>query len=278
MSRSRVRPLGRPLPVIALALLFALGWPSRASEAGSRLVYELWQGGFQAFELEFELAEAGEAYRLGFAARTRGLIGWLLPYEVRATTLGRRAASQPQPRRFDSQSNKDGRKRARWIDYSDNQPPRPGFRPEKKRKTRESVPEEATRDSIDPSSGFYSVIEALARSDRCTGDVAIFDGRRLYRLRTEDLGTDRVESGSYGLFTGPARLCRATVQRRLGFDRKKPLLAFLPTQIDIWLAALPGLPQAVPVRLAGQSDLGRVIVHLVAVQTNTELTVRPTGE
>lgn len=278
MLRSRMCPIRQSLPVIALALLLAGGLPARTSEAGTRLVYELWHGGFQAFDLEFQLAEADEDYRLTFAARTRGLVGWLLPYEVRATTRGRRTASRPYPRRFDSQSDKGGRKRARWIDYLDDQPPQTGFQPEKKRDPSEVVPKQATRGTIDPVSGFYSVIEALARSGRCTGDVAIFDGRRLYRLRTEDLGADRVEASGYGLFAGSARLCRATVERRLGFDRKKPLLAFVPTEIDIWLAALPGLPQAVPVRLAGQNDLGRMVVHLVAVQADTELTDRPIGE
>lgn len=255
------------------ALFFAL-LPVRSSEAGTRLNYELWQGGFHAFDLEFQMTNVENGYRLAFAAHTRGLIGWLLSYDVRATSVGRRETQHARPQRFESRSRKRGRERTRWIDYLENQVPQVAFRPPLKRAPAEQVPAARRKGTIDPVSAFYSVIEAFARSGRCAMDVTIFDGRKLYRLRTEDIGADRVAANRYGLFAGPAQLCRAKVEKLLGFKRKKPLLAFVPSEIDIWMAPLPGLAQAVPVRLAGDTELGRMIVHLVDFRASAEVSDR----
>lgn len=263
----------RARPTLALLLALALLGPARTAAAAPdlALAYEAWQGGLYVMRIETDLRRGSAAYRIATTAETDGLIGWLFPYRLETRTRGRAGADGLAPRRFDVATREHGETKRRSILYRDDGALEVIRRPAEPPKA-DAPPASLLRGSVDPASALMTLAERFAADGRCTGRVAVFDGRRRYDLALADLGPARLGKSRYSLYAGPARRCRATVIRLAGFRRHGSSLGRVPDSIDVWLAPpLPGAPP-LPVRLQGESSFGSLVIHLVAAQARSQIT------
>ncbi len=264
----------KPLAAVLSAALAALMLSAPAgaqNPKGLVLSYEMWQGGFQPFKIEFRINNSTSDYRAAFLAETSGVVGWAYPYRVQALSQGRNGDDRLWPASFQSAMRKPGDQRARWITYRDGMP-EPRFDPPRNGTANDEPTGEQIADTMDPVSGLLSVIERVNKSGRCAGTVPVYDGKKLYLLHANDRGTRRLEASKYGVFAGEAMVCRVHVQRVAGFREKKKRfgLQYMPKSLDILMAPVAQGYGPVPVRMEGESDLGGIVIHLVSVGRDTE--------
>ena len=108
-------------------------------------------------------------------------------------------------------------------------------------KERDVVPDALQQATVDPLTA-----SLLTVGTECRGLVPVFDGRRRYDLRLEELPPATVPWSRGALYAGSARRCRAIVEARAGFWRDDPRDSETPTTLDYWIASpgerLPPVP------------------------------------
>jgi len=264
------------LALFSLLVVAGLGHPggSVAAPPDLALGFEAWKGGLYVMRIDADLRRRPAAYRIAMSAETDGLIGWLFPYRLETRTRGQAGAKGLVPQRFEIAARERGETSERTIVYRGDgslavtrRPPDPPGS--------DAPPASALRGSVDPASALLALAERFAQGGRCTGRIAVYDGRRRYDLALADLGAETLRKSRYNLYAGPARRCRVTVLRLAGFRSDGSRLGRMPDRIDVWLAPpLPGVPP-LPVRLEGESSFGSLVVHLVAAEARTQVTSKP---
>lgn len=264
---STVSTAWRVLPALLLTSLLAAG--ARA-EVPARfwLSYEVWTGGLNSLRLEARLARSEDSYRVDFAARTKGLIGWLFPYSLTLKTSGLIEAAGLKPQRFHSASRERGKERKREIFYPKEGVPTVKVDGRIRTRSRKAVPEPLILGSLDPASAFFSIIETFARTQRCDGVFQVFDGKRRYDLRVTELGRRTLRPSRYAMYSGSATVCQVAIVKRAGFRKRAWKVVGFPSNFEIWLAPLENGTPAIPVRLEWHNDLGALVAHLVAARVD----------
>ena len=227
------------------------------------LSYDMWEGGLHALSLETRMNRGKSAYSVKFSVRTRGLAWLVHPFSLKAQTDGVADEHGLRPLHYRSTSEKRGKTRRQEITYLDDGSLDVRREPKKNGKPKNRVPEDLTLGTLDPASALLSIIEAFARVGRCEGSIPVYDGKRRYDLLVTQGGSRNLKSKGYGMYSGPATVCRIAVEQLAGFKKKKNRKGRFPSAIDVWLAPLAGGEPAVPVRLEGKTDRGKMILHLV---------------
>ncbi len=255
--------------LLLLAAVMTAVLPIKTSTAEApkslRLAYDMWEGGLHALSLETRMKRGENAYSVKFSVRTRGLAWLVHPFSLKAQTEGVADQHGFKPLRYLSTSEKRGKTRRQEITYRKDGSLDVHREPKKSGKRKNRVPEELTSGTLDPASALLSIIDAFARVGRCDGSIPVFDGRRRYDLRVTSSGTRDLKAKGYGMYSGPATVCRISVEQLAGFKKKKKRKGRFPSAIDVWLAPVAG-DIAVPVRLEGKTDRGKMILHLVEAQ------------
>ena len=261
MTKHRI---GLPLLLVAV-LAAALPFKSGFAEAPKSLLlsYDMWEGGLHALSLETRMKRGESTYSVKFSARTRGLAWLVHPFSLRAQTDGVADEHGLRPLHYRSTSEKRGKTRRQEITYREDGSLNVHREPKKAGKRKNRVPEDMTSGTLDPASALLSVIEAFARVGRCEGSMPVYDGRRRYDLLVTPAGLRDLKAKGYGMYSGPATVCRIAVEQLAGFKKKKRGKNRFPSVIDVWLAPVAGNDLAVPVRLEGKTDRGQMILHLV---------------
>jgi hypothetical protein len=203
------------------------------------------------------------AYSVKFSAQTRGFAWLVHPFSLKARTDGVADEDGLRPLHYRSTSEKRGKTRRQEITYREDGSLDVRREPKKAGKRKSRVPEDLTSGTLDPASALLSVIEAFARVGRCEGSIPVYDGRRRYDLLVTPAGSRDLKAKGYGMYSGPATVCRIAVEQLAGFKKKKRGKNRFPSVIDVWLAPAVGNDLAVPVRLEGKTDRGQMILHLV---------------
>jgi hypothetical protein len=253
--------------LVGVLLSAALPVTAGAAEAPGRvsLSYHLWEGGLHVISFETRLERGESTYSVGFSARTEGLVKLLYPYKLKARTEGIANGEGLKPTRYRSTSQKRGKKRRQDITYLSDGSLEIRLEPQRHAERLRDVPEWLMWGTLDPATAVFSIIEAFARLDRCEGRVPVYDGRRRYDLVVTEVGTRRVEPNSYGIYSGPATVCRVEVKPLAGFKKKKKKRSDrdVPSTLKVWMASVDEGELAVPVRLEGRTGLGHMVLHLV---------------
>ena len=92
------------LALIALLALPTTAPTTAAAEGIQSLAYEVWLGGLKALEADSRIVRQQETYRVTLSARTKGMVGWLYPYELELETVGARQSAEHRPKQFNSKS------------------------------------------------------------------------------------------------------------------------------------------------------------------------------
>jgi len=259
----------------SLVALFSLSLPlvSAAAEEAQSLAYEVWFGGLKALEADSRIMRHKESYRVTLSARTKGMVGWLYPYELELETVGARQSAEHSPRQFNSKSRSSDETKKLAIHYDEDGGIEVRREPASKNPDSKALPAEMTHETLDPVSAMLTVIASASRAasgDGCQGLARVYDGKRRYDLWARPAGTTTLKANSYNVYSGPATLCRLTLQPLAGFKKEKRLALRMPREITLWLAPIGNGGALLPVRLEGESSFGGLVAHLVGAKSEPQ--------
>jgi hypothetical protein len=249
--------MGRLSAVMASALLLAsLGRALATGDDGVALDYDVRFGPLRLLTMSFATEATGERYRASLVLETQGLIGRLFPWRAESETQGRRDGDLLRPERHRAEGTYRAIRRSVEIDYAPDGSVRSRIVPPPEQDGRDAVPDALQQATIDPITASLQAVAAA-----CRGTLAVFDGRRRYDMHLAELPSGEVPSRQ-GVYHGPARRCRATIEPHAGFWRSAPHESETPARLEFWIASpAPGLPPA-PVYLELSGARGTLAVVL----------------
>ncbi len=270
MMRTRT---GYLLLGILLSAILPAATVSAEAPRSISLSYHLWEGGLHAFSFETRLNRGDNTYSVNLSARTEGLVELLYPFKLKARTDGIADEYGLRPTHYRSTSKKRGKKRRQDITYLNDGSLDVRIEPEKDAKRLAEMPETLTFGTLDPASAVFSIIEAFTHVGRCEGSIPVYDGRRRYNLVVTQVGERTLRPSSYGMYSGPATVCRVAVEPLAGFKKKKKKRSnrAFPSTVKVWMAPVAEGEVAVPVRLEGKTGMGRMVLHLVEAQQQNRI-------
>jgi len=232
-----------------------------AEETAFRLDFEAYLGGFRILSAASQGRYGAEDYAIEVGARTRGVVAWFGNWVGRGVSRGTAAADGLHPAGFRADTTWRGEPRFVELTYGADRSVAVRADPPPEQDNRDPVPEQETVDTMDALSAVVSLIRSVNAAGRCAGTVRVYDGRRRFDMRLGDDGRETLEKTGYGMFAGEALKCRVAMRRIGGFWKNvehpedgKP--SFL------WMARLdPGGPY-LPVRIAAETPLGTLVMHL----------------
>jgi hypothetical protein len=242
------------------ALLLAVLAAARSATAQDFAVdldYEVRFGPLRVLSMELTSEVAGDRYRATGAFKTEGLIGRLFPWRAESESQGRREGAVLQPQWHRTRGTYRSERRTVEIDYQPDGAVDAHVTPPPEDDARESVPEPLQRATVDPLTA-----SLLAVGAECRGRLPVFDGRRRYDLRLEELAPATVPESRGAIYAGSARRCRAIVEARAGFWRDDPRQSEKPTTLDFWIASPGDRLPTVPVYLELSGKRGTLAVVL----------------
>jgi hypothetical protein len=276
-------PRGIPLTAAALAAVLVLAGPAAAEEGGAerlRLAYAIYAGGFDVLDATVLLDYAGRRYGVTVAARTEGLIGTLVPWQVEASSrgvltsapTGAPAGSRAMPERHRLDGTLRGEPRRVRLDYDRSGGVAAALVPPVEEEDRDPVPVELTRNTVDPLSAAIGALSAASAGQGCTGTAPVYDGRRRYDLKFQQRGQRVLEPSRYSSFSGTAEVCEITWTLLAGRSRNprhRDDRTGRRAPLQVLLAPVVANGPKVPVRIEGESAFGSLVIHLTAASAET---------
>ena len=275
--------LRRALPPLAMAALLAAGPPLRAqmpempdpaAGAGSvlELGYDVYLGGLNVFAFDVAFLRDGEAYVIRGGGESRGLIRVFWRWAADLAARGTVGEAQVDAQIYDIATVRRGEPKSLQLSFDGpgaysiaRDPPDNDYR-----RSKREPPASLPADTVDPLSVALVVSEAVGRGRGCALSVPVFDGDRRYDLVFTELGRESLEPMSYTVFAGEALSCRFEMKRLSGFRKPRKYVRYWDEDglepPRVWVARLaPGLPP-VPVRLAGDLNMGGLRIYLVRAE------------
>lgn len=121
--------------------------------------------------------------------------------------------------------------------------------------------------AVDPVTGLMELALVTSRDSGrpCGGTVRIFDGKRVYDIRTQFVRMAPVNTPA---FRGEAAYCRGSYIEVAGFNPPEDGRARPPIPLEIWLADVGGNGVSVPVRMLGRRGVvtGTLTAERVSVR------------
>jgi hypothetical protein len=250
------------------------------------LTYEVYAGGLHIFTFDLDLVLEPTGYRIAAEGGTRGMTGMLYKWDVKLAAEGEAkvvtgksvSADRLRPERYVTVNT--GREKPKTMQLAFD--PTGSFSvmrdpPDSKDETdHEDLPSKLPADIVDPLSAALVATQTLARTGHCEQTIPVFDGKRRYNLLLHDAGVGTVPKNRASVYQGPATLCGFTMERISGFNKAKRRYA---SQWDedkdepptLWIAKVRDDMPPIPVRFTGAVSLGSIIVHLIRIESGSEI-------
>jgi hypothetical protein len=272
----------RLFPTIAAAASLALTAtaPALAADAQARMTYDVYVGGLRMLEVESGLTLGADRYDVDLSAHVVGIAAAFSDWRSNVRSSGAVDGPRVQPARNVVQRINGDSDKTTTITFLGGGRMDVEIVPSSKPKREQTIPPQQLLHALDPMSGVVSILQALhVGAAACTGQVPVFDGRRLYRADLADGGTVMLDKAEQGMYGGQTQRCTISLTPMVGdFNFGDERRNAKPTEylqrtsrapdqrvITTWLASPGGNLPAVPVRIESDSPWGRVIVHLRAV-------------
>ena len=238
-------------------LLSATGRAAAADTVALALDYDVRFGPLRLLTMSLATQATGDRYSARMVLETQGLIGRLFPWRAESETRGRREGGLLRPEHHRADGTYRATRRVVEIDYAPDGSVRSRVEPPPEHDSRTAVPDALQQATIDPITASLRAVAA-----GCRGTLPVFDGRRRYDMHLTELGAGEVPSRR-GVYRGPARHCRATIEPHAGFWRSAPQESETPARLDFWIASpAPELPPApVYLELAGARGTLAVVLR-----------------
>ena len=248
------------------AILLLAGGATRAEAPSAlELEYKAYIGGLHAVSFQARVGLGDADYRAQVRLHSDGMLAKLVDFSLEAKAAGLAGNGGLRPRRFQVASQwRESTGRLVEIDYAKGGAPALRVEPPADEDDRDEVPEALRWDTLDPISATLELVQQLARSGRCEGEVAVFDGRRRYNVITQHLGETVLKASKVAPYGGPAIRCGVSFERIAGFWRQPRREQSGEPNVEVFLAPMTAWTPPVPVRIHAKNALGAVRVHLVA--------------
>lgn len=277
----------------ALALLCAGGamaqGPAAADMRGMQVMtYEVYAGGINAVRAELNVVNRADDYSLSLAARTKGFLGRMVPWEGTFETRGWNLQDgKEQPELHKST--------AIWRDEEDFKEYYYGkdgsfqklivLEPGMAGPATEEIDPALTQGTTDALTATLRVMEKVAQSGVCEGRDEVFDGKRRFALVFSHEADEVLQATDYNVYEGQSARCAVEVQPVAGEWHKKPRgwmsiqeqgreKGKLPT---VWMAKLDPNGPAVPVKIRVTTEYGVLFMHLVNYENAKQIITAGTG-
>ncbi|MDJ0945195.1 MAG: DUF3108 domain-containing protein [Kiloniellales bacterium] len=247
--------------LLALGVLLT-GAPARAADSGLSAYFQVYMGGFQVAKAEVRLGLYKDCFDLRLAAEPYGVVSYLSSFKLVTWADGCSDGAGVVPISYSADYFKNGRKK-RWVrvDYKGASGPLVRAEPAPEDDHRKPVPSGLRAGSLDPLNTVFAIIEAVTREGRCQGERPVYDGRRLFRVTLNHVGSVVLPPSSYAAYAGDAIECLVRLETVAGFKKNEIRKKHFPTEVQVYLAeAVPGAP-LFPVRLEADYRFGQIRVH-----------------
>ncbi|MDF1793682.1 MAG: DUF3108 domain-containing protein [Thalassobaculaceae bacterium] len=262
--------------LLAFALI-ALSAPASADTAAMRATYEVYFGGLHILSAESEFSPEGSDYALAAKARTRGILDMFFGWHGETRSAGRYEEGRAVPGIHTNFGWRGDKRRSAVLDYGPDgtvtsahvDPP-----PDPDEVT--DMPEGAAAGTIDPLTVIAQLSRLVTREGSCSGEFAVFDGRRRYDLRITDRGMEALPPTDYSIFSGEARRC-GIEYAMLGGQRKERSKYTETARERVVYVAHPlkdGPP--IPVALKIETDFGTLMAHITGIEAPGRLALQDT--
>lgn len=246
-----------------------------AAKSSHVLSYNVYAGGVYAVTAKLSLDISKSSYHAELDAGTRGFLKTLAPWEgsfiskglyqketyrpkLHKTTSGWKEETDIKEYRYDQNGRFLGLKHIE--DGADKSP--------------KSIDPQLTNKTTDVLSATLNVMAAVAKGGACAGSSDVFDGKRRFKMIFRDKGTVTLKKSNNAIYEGPAQECTIEIKPDGGAWNKKPRgwlsiqeqgrkAGTMPT---IWMAKLPSVSVAVPVRIRVKTSYGTLFMHLSDIQ------------
>ena len=193
--------------------------PVRAATADHEsLVYSGSFAGVKVLALTAGVDLRQDGYAVDVDFHTIGTLDFLSHSQIRSLADGAWQRGRALPSRYLSNGVLRGKTHAVEILYPDGQPHVAVFDSEPDLE-REPVPEAMQHDTMDGLSAMATLLENVANTGICDGEVTMFDGRILARLDAQNGGQDVLPAKTGSLYHGPALRCEITTTPLAGFPK-----------------------------------------------------------
>ena len=261
------RRAARCLVAAGAVLLLAGGAPHAEAPSAMELEYKAYFGGMHAVSFQARVGLGDQDYRAQVRLVSDGLLAKLVDFSLEAKAAGLADSGDLRPRQFQVASQwRDSTGRLVEINYAESGAPALTVEPPAEDDDREEVPEALRLDTLDPISATLQLVQQLARSGRCEGEVAVFDGRRRYNVVAEHLGETVLKASDVAPYGGPATRCGVSFKPIAGFWRQTGRQQSDGAKVEVFMAPMTAWTPPVPVCIHAKNSYGAVRVHLVAAQ------------
>lgn len=261
---------------LALALLCVAPQGSHRAQAREhpplRATFNVYAAGMDFVSAEARMAMGAAGYMLDVRYRTTGVLGVLYPGRQHNTVSGAWHGIKATPHRYHGVGQWRGRDYVSLIEYGTDQPDIRTLLPPIDEE-REPVPEAMRAGAIDTLSGLASLIEHVARHNRCDTTARLFDGRRATEVTARTVGTETLPRTGRSSYAGDALRCDFEARTLAGF-RKSDDAAYRarPYTGTAWFARVTPDGFPVPVRLTFETRaLGTARMYLTGIGPDTGL-------
>lgn len=269
---------------LASSMVLALGVAAgdvaaSPEEPALALTYDVNVYSFRAMRWQVELTRDAGAYATRFQAHVSGLPSLASDLAIHARAGGRQSDGRLRPRSYTSRLLDGDDTRSVLIAYGPDGPVMTDARPPAEEDDREAVPTDALAGTLDPLAGSYALLREVSDSGTCEGEVAMFDGRRLFRVLLRPAGDaepgDTAASAAPDASDGETVHCRATLDKVAGFTAKERRDNRFPDELLIELAPVGPEGDLLPVRLSTEHRVGPVTITLSDARVDAEMTGAP---
>lgn len=242
----------------ALAVAFLVATPAHADRFALEYDGNLY-GIAPLGGITFDLSAGATEYGVRATMRTGGVLRWFDKTDIIAAAEGRIDNGAVRWMRYDLDHLYSGKRRSTSMRLSPNGEFSADIRPIYRDWGSPPATDEDRRTSRDPLSSLAAMAVDVARTRRCDGAYATFDGLTRYDLVLSGGEVRRYDAGG---FEGQALRCRLRYVQLRGFNPTKENERRRQPEGEIWFALAEDSNVAPPVRVVIPTPFGRVGVRL----------------
>ncbi len=259
---------------IAVFSVSALAQDGKA--LSQKMEYNVYAGGIHALEANLinDLSDS-KMYNMEAVAITHGLLGKLAPWKGVFSTKGWKGDIY-KPQEHKSVTTFRGEAESKTYSYNKNGSFKNYIRIEDGKDKKDKPGKDLTEGTSDILTATLNTMRMIANSDKgCASESDIFDGKRRFQLKFDQVRETTLKKSGYNAYQGPAVECTVLVVPIAGKWHEKPRgwasiqeqgrkKGSLPT---VWFAVVEEGKPAVPVKARVKTDYGTLFMHLTSYQS-----------
>ncbi len=235
--------------------------------------YQIYASGFKVLDAVLTIEYGTDVdYKISLSAKTHGWLGKLVPWSGDYQSSGWiMEDGLKRPMEHISSSIWRGTEAKKNFYYKQDGSFKKLYLEEKGRDyTPKNFDYNITDKTVDLLTANLMMMEKVGNSNSCKSNTLVFDGKRSFNLKFDDVDVVQLKSSKYNIYSGKAYKCTVEIEPQKGYWHEKPRgwlsiqeqgrnKGALPT---IWLGKMEGDNLYVPVKIMVKTDYGALMMHL----------------